>query len=144
MTVTTSARTTDRSRSTDQCDRSLRGRLAVAVPTATAVSLAVWGISQLGGVDLVVRTGDGSQTVGWVSVLLASAVATAIGTVMVQLLRRRLRHGRAVGFWVATVVFLLSLLLGPAAATTASAAFVLGTMHAVVWGVVTGPLRHRC
>ncbi|WP_088318583.1 DUF6069 family protein [Kineosporia sp. R_H_3] len=124
-------------------DRSILRSLSVTVPAAAGAALALWAAARLAGVDLTVRTGDGTTTVGWPAVLLASAVATAAGTTTLVLLHRRLRRGRTIGFWLATVVLLLSLVVGPLGATTTAAAFVLGTMHAVVWGVLVGPVRRR-
>jgi Family of unknown function (DUF6069) len=135
MTVTaTPPRTTD---------RPLLRCLAVTVPSAVAASLTVWAVSRLGAVDLVVRSGDATRTVGWIDVAVASAVAAAAGTALLYVLRRRLRHGRAIGFWLATVFLVLSIVAGPLSATTTTAAAVLATMHAVVWGVVTAPARRR-
>jgi hypothetical protein len=124
-------------------NRTTSRRLMVNVPTAAGISLVIWAVAQLGDVDLVVRTGGGTTTIGWGSVLLASALATAAGTVTLAFLRRRLRRGRTIGFWLVTVLFLLSLVAGPLAATTPTAGAVLGTMHAVVWGVLTGGFRRR-
>ena len=125
-------------------DRSGFRHTTIAAATAAGASLVVWAISQLADVDLVVTSGDGTSTIGWPSVLIASAVAAAIGTATLAFLRRRLPHGRTIGFWLATVVFVLSLVAGPIHATTPAAAFVLGTMYAVVWGAVTGGSRRRC
>jgi hypothetical protein len=123
-------------------DRSTFGRLAVNVPTAAGVSLAIWAGARLAGVDLAVRQAGGTSTVGWPSVLVASVVATTLGTLAVAFLLGR-RRGDMIAFWLVTVTFLLSLVLGPLNARMPTAAFVLGTMHAAVWGVLVGPLRRR-
>ena len=62
--------------------------LAWAVPSAVAGTLAVWVVARLGGVDLVVGSGDDARTVGWVSVALVSALAAAAGSLLLALLGR--------------------------------------------------------
>jgi Family of unknown function (DUF6069) len=116
--------------------------LAWAVPSAVAGTLAVWVVARLGGVDLVVGSGDDARTVGWVSVALVSALAAAAGSLLLALLGR-LPRGRAWWTAVATAVLLLSL-GGPLGAATADAVVVLVAMHVVVWLALVTTAWRRC
>jgi hypothetical protein len=108
----------------------------VAVVSSASSALVVWALARAAGVDLVVRSGGGTRTVGWVSVLVASTIATLAGLALLALLDARLDRGRQVWTGVATGVFLASLVAGPAAATGPAAGVSLGAMHAAVWLVL--------
>jgi hypothetical protein len=107
---------------------------AWSIGSSVVGALVVWGVSRLGGVDLTVQNGDETRTVGWLSVLVASALAAAAGTALLRILQRQqgAESGRKVWTWIAGVVFLVSLGLGPLSATTATAMITLSAMHLVV------------
>jgi hypothetical protein len=115
-----------------------RGRWAVtgcrrtAVLSSAATTSIVWALARAADVDLVVRSGGGTSTVGWASVLVASALATLAGLALLEALERRQARGRQVWTGVAIGVFLASLVAGPAAATGVAAGLTLAAMHAVV------------
>jgi hypothetical protein len=136
MTTTLESPTTARPRNPIGC-------LKVTVPSAVGGSLAVWVVSRLGGVDLVVRTGDTTRTVGWLSVLVASAVAAAAGTALLAFLEPRVRRARTIWTWLATAGYLVSLVAGPLSATTTTAAICLAAMHTVVWVALVGSAWRR-
>ena len=108
-------------------------------------TLIVWGVSHLGDVDLTVKNGDETRTVGWLSVLVASALAAAAGTALLRILQRQqgAEPGRQVWTWIAGVVFLVSLGLGPVSATTATGMITLSAMHLVVLIALIGGAWRR-
>jgi cytochrome bd-type quinol oxidase subunit 2 len=118
---------------------------AWAVGSAMVGTLTVWAVSRLGDVDLIVKQGDTTRAVGWPSVLVASAVAALAGMLLLRLLQRRSgeRRGRTIWTVVAVVVFLVSLLLGPLSATTATGAICLSIMHLVVLVALAGSAWRR-
>ena len=116
---------------------SLTGRCArLAVLSSVATTSVIWALARAGDVDLAVRSGGGTRTVGWVSVLVASALATVAGLALLRVLEARLDRGRQVWTGVAVGVFLASLVAGPAAATGVAAGLSLGAMHAAVLAVL--------
>ena len=94
---------------TDLIDRAPRTRrVPLRVDVATAGAAAVCAVvtwffvAQLPGVDLVVRSGAGLQTVGGVSVAVVAAVAAFLGMVALRVLAR-FTH-RALGVWTGLVL----------------------------------------
>ena len=118
---------------------------AQAVGSSTVAALVVWGLARLGDVDLSVPAGDGTRAVGWPSVLVAAGVAALAGMALLLILQRRLGRQRARTVWtaVAIVVFLISVGLGPASATTGTGMISLTTMHLVVLLALSGTVWHR-
>ena len=116
--------------------------LAWTVPSAVVGTLIVWVVARLGDVDLVVGSGAGSRTVGWVSVAVVSALAAAAGTLLLALMAR-LPRGRDWWTAVATGVLLLSL-GGPLGAANAAAVVTLAAMHVVVWVALVSTARRAC
>jgi hypothetical protein len=117
--------------------------LLYTVPGAVVGTLVVWAGSRLGDVDLVVGSGDGARTVGWLSVAVTSALAATAGSLLLVAMERRLRNGRVWWTAVATAVLLLSL-GGPLGGATTAAVIVLAAMHVVVWvDLVTSAWRKR-
>ena len=125
----------------DQAPRTCRVPRRVDLATAgSAATCAVFTwlfVAVLPGVDLVVRTGAGVQTVGGVAVAVTAAAAAFMGMVVLRVLER-FTH-RALGVWTALVLLVaLVSLLGPLGAVTASATWALITLHSVVTAVVLG------
>lgn len=112
---------------------------ALAGPTAAAVGWVV--LVPFGGVELTVDTGAGPTGVGVASVLLAGLVG-GVGALAVGRLARRGPRPRVL-FLAATVTLLVvSLLVGPTAATTVGGGLGLGLLHLLV-GAVVIPLAAR-
>jgi uncharacterized protein DUF6069 len=109
--------------------------LATAGAAATCAVIAWLFVAVLPGVDLVVRSGGGTQTVGGVAVAVASAVAALVGMVGLRVLERF--TSRALRPWTVLVVAVALLsLLGPLGAVTTTATLALVSLHAVVTAVV--------
>lgn len=109
--------------------------LVTAGAAATCAVIAWLFVAVLPGVDLVVRTGGGTQTVGGVAVALASAAAALVGMVALRVLTRL--TSRALELWTVLVVLVALLsLVGPLGAETAAARWALVSLHAVVTAVV--------
>ena len=131
----------------DQAPRTRRVPLRVDVATAGAAAVCAvvtwFFVAQLPGVDLVVRSGAGLQTVGGVSVAVVAAVAAFLGMVALRVLAR-FTH-RALGVWTGLVLLVgLVSLLGPLSAVTTSATWALVTLHSVVTAVVLGAGYRSC
>ncbi|MFI6743052.1 DUF6069 family protein [Nonomuraea sp. NPDC050451] len=122
---------------------SLRRLLLTAIG-APAAALAVWALAvPLAGTALTVRTGGGTQTVGPVSVVVASLVAGLAGWALLAVLERRAaRPGRS---WTITALVVLVLSLsGPlGSAVGAAATLVLILLHLVVGAVLVAGLARR-
>lgn len=111
--------------------------LATAGAAATCALVAWFFVAELPGVDLVVRTGAGVQTVGGVAVAVSAAVAGFAGMVCLRVLER-LTH-RALAAWTVLVLLVAVVsLLGPLGAVTTTATLALVSMHSVVTAVVLG------
>jgi hypothetical protein len=113
-----------------------------ATVAATAVSTAAtWAIvTHVAGVQLGVRFPHSAPTtVGLGTVLAAASIATLLGWASLAILEKRLTHSRKVWVLAAVVVFLASLSLPLAFATTTSAVIGLATIHLTVAAIaVTG------
>jgi Family of unknown function (DUF6069) len=109
---------------------------AATAGAATVCALVAWlFVAVLPGVDLVVRAGAGTVTVGGPAIALTAAAAALVGMAVLRLLERL--TARAVGLWSCLVVgaALLSV-VGPLGAETVAATGALLTLHAVVTAVV--------
>jgi uncharacterized protein DUF6069 len=111
--------------------------LALTVVAATGV-WSLW--TQVAGVDLVVRRGESTQTVGAAAVVLTVLVTAGLGLVLLRFLAARTRDGLRVWTIVASVVSVISL-LGPLGATTMAAGLALASLHAVTALVLVAGLR---
>jgi hypothetical protein len=118
-------------------------RLLVLVGAPVA-ALSVWALAvPLGGVDLAVRSGDGTRTVGPVPVVTASLLAALAGVILLAVLDRRSTRPRRVWTMVALGVLPTSF-VGPLdSAAGVTAALVLILMHLVVGTVVIAGLARR-
>lgn len=108
--------------------------------TAAAVAGLGWACERLAGIDLLVRTGSGTQPVNLVSVIVTSVVVTLVAGGLLRLLERR--TGEALRTWtmIAGGVLLVSL-AGPLGALTLDAGLALATLHCLVGAVVILGLR---
>jgi hypothetical protein len=123
----------------DRAPRTRRVPLRVDVATAGAAAICAvvtwFFVAELPGVDLVVRSGSGLQTVGGMAVAIVAAIAAFLGMVALRVLARFTL--RALGVWTGLVLLVaLVSLLGPLGAVTTSAAWALVTLHSVVTAVV--------
>jgi hypothetical protein len=122
--------------------RSKPRRAAVTTGTAVTLTLALWGLAQATGTDLVVGEGTGATTVGPAAVVLVSALAALAGSGLLFLLEGRPK-GRVWFISIATVVLLLSL-AGPLGAASNDALTFLLNMHVVVWLALVVPAWRKC
>ncbi|MFB9449229.1 hypothetical protein Dvina_31175 [Dactylosporangium vinaceum] len=114
---------------------------ALAIVGATVGAILVWVIAHQAVGDLNVKTGDSSQTVSIVAVILTVVFAGLIGWGLLAILERA--TGKARTIWtVVAVVFLVLSLLGPLGAVGTGAKVSLLLMHLVA-GAVIIPLFAR-
>ena len=119
--------------------RTLFSRTLIVVWAAVA-ALLIWLVQgPLTGVDLVVRNGNATSTVGPVAVVAVALVAGLVGWGLLALLERVTTRARRVWAVVAVVVLLLSF-AGPLGATTIQAKGALAAMHAVVGAILIAGL----
>ena len=115
--------------------RILSSRTFIVVWAGVAAVL-IWLVQgPLTGVDLVVRDGAGTTTVGPAAVVAVSLIAGAAGWALLALLERVTTRARTVWCAIAIAVLLVSFAGPLGAATTAQAKGALAAMHAVV-GVI--------
>lgn len=108
--------------------------VAVVLLAATAAAV-LWMLAVPAlGVNLAVTTGEGTRTVGIVSVLVSATVATLAGWATLALLGRWAK-GRSVWAWGAVVLASLSLLSPLTMAHSTGAAVTLVGMHVAVAAV---------
>ncbi|MEV4075607.1 DUF6069 family protein [Nonomuraea fuscirosea] len=121
-----------------------RVRRLFAVMGAAVAAVAVWVLAvPVGGIELTVWMGAGTQPVGPVAVVLASLAAGLAGWALLAVLERvTAKAGR---IWTITALAVLALsLTGPLGSATGSAAtLVLLLMHLVVGSVVVLGLTRR-
>lgn len=131
---------------TTMTDGPTTGRRGSAVPwrvdlvtagAAAVCALVLWAaVTLLGGVDLLVRAGDGQvREVGAVAVALVAALAGLVGLGVLRLLERHSPRALRTWTWLSVVVLAVSL-LGPLGATTAAGTGTLVALHAVVAAVL--------
>jgi Family of unknown function (DUF6069) len=118
-------------------------RMAAVTLASAGCATGVWVVAaRLAGVDLVVHSGSGTQTVTLASVLVVSVLASVVGGLSHRLAERWVR-GPRVWTILAVTVLVLSL-VGPAGAVTPAAAMSLAAMHLVVGLlVILGQSRRR-
>lgn len=112
-------------------------RVDVATAGAAALcALIAWlFVAVLPGVDLTVRTGSGTQTVGGVAVAVSAAAAAFVGMGALRVLER-FTH-RALTVWTVLVLVVAQVsVVGPLGAVTFAATMALVSLHAVVTAVV--------
>ncbi|MEV5568738.1 DUF6069 family protein [Spirillospora sp. NPDC052269] len=108
----------------------------LTITAATASALAIWAVAvPLAGVDLTVRMGDGTTTVGPLLIILTSVLAGLSGWILLAILRRRTPRAHRVWPFVAPGVLIASL-TGPSNnAVGTSSTLVLILLHVTV-GIV--------
>jgi hypothetical protein len=118
--------------------------LAIGV-AATVSALGLWlAWTQLGGVDLRVRSADDIREIGAASVAVTAPVVSGAGVLLVRLLDSWVPRGLRWWTVAACAVWAISM-LGPLGATTASAGLALVSLHVVVGAIVVFGVRrvHR-
>jgi hypothetical protein len=119
--------------------RTLYSRTFIVVWAAVA-ALLIWLVQgPLTGVDLVVRNGDATSTVGPVAVVAVALAAGLVGWGLLALLERVTTRARRLWAVIAVVVLLVSF-AGPLGATTIQAKGALAAMHAVVGAILIAGL----
>ncbi|WP_103338497.1 DUF6069 family protein [Amycolatopsis sp. CA-126428] len=114
-----------------------RGLRAVTVLGAVVTAVVVWFVAAvLVGVDLQVIQGGVTQSIGVVTVIVATVVAALFGWAVLAVLERFTRRPKTIWTVIAVLVTVLSL-GGPfSGATSMSAATALALMH-IAAGTVT-------
>jgi purine-cytosine permease-like protein len=106
--------------------------------TATALALAIWVLAvPVAGLDLV--AGTPPQTVGAVSVVVATLVVTLAAWGVRTLLRRR----STAAWWLTCTIVLALSLLGPLGGASPAATGTLAAMHLGVGAVIAVGLDPR-
>ncbi|MFI5908312.1 DUF6069 family protein [Dactylosporangium sp. NPDC051541] len=114
---------------------------ALAIVGAAIGAILVWVIADQAVGDLNVKTGDSTQTVSIVAVVLTVVFAGLIGWGLLAILERATAKARTI-WTVVAVVFLVLSLLGPVGAVGTGAKVSLLLMHLVA-GAVIIPLFAR-
>ncbi|MFC5185306.1 DUF6069 family protein [Actinomadura harenae] len=116
----------------------------LTIAGATAAALAVWTVAvPVAGVDLTVRMGDGTGTVGPLMIVLTSVLAGLSGWILLAILRRRTPRAERAWPFVAPGVLIASF-TGPSSnAVGASSTVVLILLHVVVGIILTLGLMPR-
>ncbi len=106
---------------------------------AGLISLLIYGIGRLAGLDFVVsgQAGIPLQPVAWLVVLLTPLVA-ALALALVGALLRGVPHAGRLVFWLGTIVALISLWapIDQAESVSWVSRAVLGLMHLITWVLV--------
>ncbi|MDG4824701.1 DUF6069 family protein [Asanoa sp. WMMD1127] len=111
--------------------RATRRTRVVAVFGTVAANLVVWAVAvPVLGVDLAVRSGDGTTEISPAAVAVTTMLAGLLGWTLLGLLQRRTRRPGLVWTWIACAVLAVSL-LGPLGAASAAAGATLAAMHLV-------------
>ena len=117
----------------------IAGTAAIAAVAATAVWL-LW--TQAGGVELVVKSGAGSQQIGVGSVIVSSLLIALAGGALLRWWEGRSERGTRRWTMLAVGIAVVSLIT-PTSALTVAAGLGLASLHVVVAVVVIVGLRRR-
>lgn len=113
--------------------RSRRLRRAGTIIASAFAAVVIWIIAvPVGGLDLVVRSGWSTQSVGLVSVAIVAVLAGAAAWATLAILERMVRSARLIWTIVGWLVLVLSLLGPLSLAVGTGTVWVLLTMHVVV------------
>jgi hypothetical protein len=113
---------------------------ATVVALSAGTAVVVWAAARAAGIDLAVKSGDGTSHVNVVSVLVTALVVSVAAIGLLRVLERRTTNGRRTWTIVALAVWVVSL-LGPLSATRPSAGLALASLHLLVGAIVVGGLR---
>jgi Family of unknown function (DUF6069) len=109
---------------------------------AAAAALILWTVvDPIGGLDLTVGKPGATSHIGAVSVILAALISCLIGWALLSVFERTLRRPARLWTITATVVFLLSLAVGPVNGTDGGDKLALAGLHLIVAAVVIPWLR---
>ena len=111
--------------------------LALLTTGVAGLTYLVW---RAAGVDPVVRSGQGGQHIGLVSVLVTAAVVAVAGLGLLRFIERR--DARALRTWtlLASLVWACSF-LGPLGAVDLASGLALASLHVVVGAAVLAGAR---
>lgn len=115
-------------------------RLGVTIATALALNLVVYGVGTAAGATWVAN----GQTITWILVVAATAVAVALGWGATSLLARRWDRARSVLAWVGLAFAVVSAPAPLLASDDAATGWSLALMHVVTgiaWFVAVRPQR---
>ena len=107
----------------------------LAIVGAAVLALVVYFIARAVAGDLVVKTGDSTQTVGAVAVVVTVLFVSLLGWGLLALLERFTAKGRTI-WTVVAIVFLLLSLLGPLGGTDTGTKVSLALLHLLVGAVI--------
>jgi predicted permease len=114
-------------------------RIMIIIGTVLAAT-AVWVLEDpILGVNLAVKSGDSTQHIGVVSVIVASAFVALAAWALLAWFERRMKQPHRTWTVLASVIFVLSW-LGPLGGVTTGAKLGLFAFHAVVAGILIARL----
>lgn len=109
---------------------------------AAAAALILWTVvDPIGGLDLTVGKPGATTPVGAVSVAVAALVSGLAGWALLAIFERTLDRPARIWTITATIVFLLSLAVGPVGGTDGGDKLTLAGLHLIVAAVVIPWLR---
>lgn len=121
--------------------RSKRTRRALTVAATAAAALLVWLIAvPVAGVELIARSGGGTQEVGGAQVAMVTVIVGLAGWALLEVLERRVANPARRWTAIALIVLALSL-AGPLGTSTVGAALTLVALHLVTAAVLIVGLR---
>lgn len=114
---------------------------ALTVAGAAVAALLVWSIAvPVAGVELLARSGSGTQEVGGGQVLVVTGIVGLAGWALLEVLERRAQN--PIRTWTIAALTVLALsLVGPLGASTSGAALSLLALHLVTAAVLIIGLR---
>lgn len=115
------------------------------LPVAAAAAggaVVIWLVAHVAGVELDVRSGGGTQSVGIFAVAIVPVVATLAAGALLRGMVRRVPRARRRWTGLSVTVLVLSL-LGPVSAVTVRAGLVLAAMHVLVGAVIVAGLIRK-
>lgn len=119
------------------------GRIVTVAVAAAAAATAVWLLwTQVGGVDLEVKSGAGTQQIGIGSVIVSGMVIALVGGTLLRWWQGRSDRGTRRWTMLAVGIAVISLIT-PTSALTVAAGLGLVSLHVVVAVVVIVGLRRR-
>lgn len=118
-------------------------RIGAVAATAAVAAAVVWLLwTRVGGVDLEVKSGAGSQQIGVGSVIVSGLVIALAGGALLRWWQGRSERGTRRWTMLAVGIAVVSLIT-PTSALTVAAGLGLASLHVVVAVVVIAGLRRR-